>query len=174
MRFAALLVAALSGVAGCAGAAMAADAGSRFLASLAGEWNGRGSAKLPGREKAERVSCRIATKWDEAARTLEITGACATTQGKSPVSGRLTLDGAAVSGSFLGNFDGATPTRSSGTVSGNDLVVQTAFVNDATGQLMQTRQVIRRGGAGFSSEFYLFDSGSGRFEKSGSMSFSGS
>jgi hypothetical protein len=151
-----------------------ADDGSALLASLAGNWNGRGSAKLPGREKAERVTCRIATNWDAAARTLAVAGVCATTQAKNNVRGSLKLEGGSVSGSFLGNFDGATATRSTGSVSGSELVVQTSFVNDATGALSQTRQVIRRGGGGFTSDFYLFDSRSGQFEKSGSMTFTGS
>ena len=145
-----------------------------MLSRLAGEWRGRGTAKIPGRPAAERVTCRIENRWDAAAKTLSVTGQCASSQGKSPVAGTLQLAGDSVSGSFLGEFDGATLTRSSGSVSAGELVVTTSFMIDATGTLRQTRQVIRPSDNGFTAEFFLFDNASRQFEISGAMEFSGS
>jgi len=151
-----------------------ADAGEELLRKLNGEWRGRGTAIMPGRQKAERVTCSIENRWDAEASTLEVSGQCASSQGKSPVSGRLELKGGVVSGSFLGDFEGSTPTRSGGAVTSRELVVVTSFVNNATGALSQTRQVIRPSARGFSAEFFLYDNRSRSYEKSGDMEFSGS
>jgi hypothetical protein len=129
---------------------------------------------LPGREKPERVTCSIENRWDGKAAALTVSGQCASSQGKSPVTGRLELKGSEISGSFLGDFDGATPTKSGGVASSSELVVVTSFVDNRTGALSQTRQVIRPSAKGFSAVFYLFDNRTRTFEKSGEMEFTGS
>ncbi len=149
-----------------------ADAGS-FLRSIAGDWRGRGEASIPGRESAEKISCRVSNTYDEARSELVVTGQCATTQAKNAVNGRIQHNGNSVSGAFLSAFDGATVTKSNGSLQGQTLVVSTNFVDNATGNLTRSRQVIRKEGSGFSAEFYLFSNKNGAFERAGSISFSG-
>ncbi|MFZ1816120.1 MAG: hypothetical protein WBO55_16485 [Rhizobiaceae bacterium] len=148
-----------------------ADEASNFLSSLAGEFKGRGKATLLSREKAEPVSCKVNNKYDGNSSALMVSGNCASTQGKSSVSGKLTHDGASVSGQFIGNVEGSTVTGSRGTISDGQLVISSNMVDNATGNLSRTRQVIRLKGAGFSSQFYTYDNASGKYELNGEMTF---
>jgi hypothetical protein len=148
-----------------------ADAGA-FLQSIEGSWRGRGTAKIPGRENAERITCQVDNQFLEADKALEISGNCATTQSKSGVSGRLSYSGDSISGALIGNFEGSTITKSEGNYAGDELVVSTNFVDNTTGNLTRSRQVIRKTGPGFEAEFYTFDNRQGKFVKSGSIRFS--
>jgi hypothetical protein len=147
-----------------------ADPASDFLKGLEGSWRGRGSALLPGRDKPERVTCQV--KNDYQGDALVVNGECASTQGKAAVSGRLSHAGEKVSGSFLNALPGATMTKSTGALSGGNLVVSSSFVENATGNLTRTRQVIRKGGSGFKADFFTYDNASGSFQPSGSITFS--
>lgn len=147
-----------------------ADAGS-FLRSIAGDWRGRGTAKIPGRETEERISCKVQNQYDDSGSALVVRGNCATTQSKSSVSGKLEHSGNRVSGSLIGAFAGATITKSDGEVAGGQLVVSTNFVDNATGTLTRSRQVIRKTGGGFKADFYLYDNKLGKFAKAGSLDF---
>jgi hypothetical protein len=160
----------LAAVAACPDAAMA-DAGS-FLRSIEGSWRGRGTAKIPGRRDVERVICQVENAFLAADSALEINGNCATTQSKSSVSGRITFSGDSVSGSLIGNLDGATITKSDGSYADDELVVSTNFLDNATGDLTRSRQVIRKTEAGFEAEFYTFDNRQGKFLITGSIRFS--
>lgn len=147
-----------------------ADPASDFLKGLEGSWRGRGSAILPGREKAERITCQVTNDFQGDA--LVVNGECASTQGKSPVSGRLSHAGEKVSGSFINALQGARMTKSSGALSGGNLVVSSSFVENATGNLTRTRQVIRKGGSGFKADFFTYDNASGSYQPAGSITFS--
>jgi hypothetical protein len=148
-----------------------ADAGA-FLQSIEGSWRGRGTAMIPGRRNAERVICQLENAFLATDSALEINGNCATTQSKSSVSGRITFSGDSVSGSIIGNMDGATITKSEGSFSDDELVVSTNFLNNATGDLTRSRQVLRKTEPGFEAEFYTFDNRQGKFLKTGSIRFS--
>ena len=148
-----------------------ADAGA-FLKSLEGGWRGSGVAKLPGRESEERISCRVTNDYDGNANELSINGTCATTQAKSTVNGKLNFSGNEVTGALMGSFDGSRMTKSTGKVNGNELVVSANFVDNATGALWRSRQVVRKTGKGFSADFYTYENAKGEFVKSGSIQFS--
>ncbi|MGI9399915.1 MAG: hypothetical protein ACR2O0_01560 [Rhizobiaceae bacterium] len=152
------------------GAALA-DAG-QFLKSLEGGWRGSGVAKLPGRETEERISCRVNNAYSNSSNELSVNGTCATTQFKSSVQGKLNHDGNDVTGALMGSFDGARMTKSTGTVKGNQLVVSANFVDNATGALWRSRQIVRTTGKGFSADFYTYENASGKYVKSGSIKFS--
>lgn len=149
-----------------------ADAGN-FLKSLEGGWRGSGAAKLPGRDTEERVSCRVTNTYNDSSSELSINGTCATTQFKSAVQGKLNHTGNDVTGALMGSFDGAKMTKSTGSVSGNKLVVSANFVDNATGALWRSRQVVRKTGKGFSADFYTFENSKGKYVKSGTIKFSG-
>ena len=155
--------------AGFPGAAFAAGPAESFLKRLEGSWRGSGSALIPGRRDPERISCRVTNKLEGDA--LEVEGECASTQGKTPVSGRLTATGNTVGGTLINAFKGATMTRTTGAVDGERLVVSSSFVNDATGQLTRTRQVILAGSGNFVAEFFTYNSRSGSYEPAGQISF---
>jgi hypothetical protein len=147
-----------------------ADPASDFLKGLEGSWRGRGSAILPGREKAERITCQVTNDYQGDA--LVVNGECASTQGKAPVSGRLSHAGEKVTGSFINALQGARMTKSTGALNGGNLVVSSSFVENATGNLTRTRQVIRKGGSGFKADFFTYDNASGAYQPAGSITFS--
>jgi hypothetical protein len=155
----------------CNPVAAMADAGS-FLKSLSGSWRGGGVARFPGRESEERISCRITNAYDAAASELSVRGDCATTQMKSAVQGKLNHSGNEVTGALIGSFEGSRMTKSTGTVSGNRLVVSANFIDNATGNLTRSRQIVRLTGKGFEADFYLFDNAKNQYVKFGSMRFS--
>jgi len=147
-----------------------ADPAADFLKGLEGSWRGRGSAILPGREKAERITCQVTNDYESGA--LVVKGECASTQGKSAVSGKLSHAGEKFTGSFINALQGARMTKSAGSLSGGNLVVSSSFVDNGTGNLTRTRQVIRKGGSGFKADFFIYDNASGSFKPSGSITFS--
>lgn len=147
-----------------------AGQGADFLKGLDGSWRGRGSALIPGRDEPERITCQIAGTF--AGDALSVTGECASTQGKTRVSGRLVSDRNKVSGSLINALAGAEMTRSSGSVEGGRLVVASDFVQAATGRLTRTQQIVRRSGGGFTAQFYTYDNASGRYEPAGDIQFS--
>jgi hypothetical protein len=147
-----------------------ADAGA-FLRGMEGSYRGSGTAKIPGRDKLENVSCRVSNSYDGNTNILAITGNCATTQAKNVVRGELKHDGNNVTGSLIGAVDGLSLTKSSGTLNGNQLVVSSSFVSNNTGRLTRSRQIISRTGSGFNTQFYTFDNKSGSFIKAGSINF---
>lgn len=148
-----------------------ADAGS-FLKSLAGSWRGSGVARFPGQKSEERISCRVTNAYDAAASELSVRGNCATTQVKSTVQGKLSHSGNEVTGALIGSFEGAKMTKSTGTVSGNKLVVSANFIDNATGNLTRSRQIVRRTGSGFEADFFIFDNSKDLYIKFGSIQFS--
>lgn len=163
-------------VAGLAGmvlpAAAAAEAAGNFLKAMEGSYRGKGTARLFGRESEENLVCQVDNRFDAGAKALIVSGNCASTQAKSAVSGKLSYSGSNVSGALIGSFEGATITKSVGTVSGGQLVVTTNLVDNTTGNLTRTRQVIELSQRGFVARFFTYDNAKARFELSGSMAFS--
>lgn len=149
-----------------------ADAAADFLRTLEGSWRGRGSATIPGRLTPERITCQITNTYEAASGDLVVEGECASTQGKTPVQGKLSHKGSAVSGSIISTLRGATVTTSSGSISGGKLLVSSTLVEDATGRLVRTQQVIRREGGGFEASFFTYDNASGAFKPAGNLMFS--
>ena len=148
-----------------------ADAGT-FLKSLEGGWRGSGVARIPGRDTEERISCRLTNAYSNSSNELSINGTCATTQFKSSVQGKLNHSGNDVTGALMGSFDGSRMTKSTGSVSGNKLVVSANFVDNATGALLRSRQVVRKMDKGFSADFYTFENSTGKYVKAGTIKFS--
>lgn len=149
-----------------------ADAAGDFLRNLEGTWRGRGSATIPGRDTPERITCQITNTYEPASGDLIVAGECASTQGKTPVQGKLSHQGNAVSGSIISSLRGATVTTSSGSVSGSRLTVSSSLLEDATGRLVRTQQVIRKSGSGFEAAFFTYDNASGAYKPAGNLVFS--
>lgn len=152
--------------------AAAADAAGDFLRAMAGNFRGKGSAKLFGRTDPESIACKLVATFDPGEKALRISGDCASTQGKSAVKGKLSYSGNSVTGSLIGEVDGATITKSVGTVKGGLLVVTTNFVDNATGNLTRTRQVIQLSDSGFIAQFFTYNNANARFEPAGDLAFS--
>ena len=153
-------------------ASAAADAADDFLKSIEGKWRGRGTAIIPGRSGAERIVCQVTNSYSAETRQLRVNGECASTQGKTIVSGKLTHAGSSISGSLINAFKGATVTKSSGSMIGENMEVSSSFVDNSTGNLTRTRQVFRKSPAGFTAEFFTFDNVSGAFKPAGTIAFS--
>lgn len=145
----------------------------QFLRSIEGDWRGRGSVQIPGREQADQVSCRISNEYDENAKALVLGGECATTQGKTAVKGKLSHDGPKVTGALINALAGGTMTSSTGTLSPESLTVSANFVNDATGNLTRSRQIIRKTAGGFEAQFFTYDNKQKTYLKAGELVFSG-
>jgi hypothetical protein len=169
-RRASLAIAVMTSFAISLPASANADPGS-FLKSLEGEWRGSGLYRFEGRQTDERISCRVTNTYDAAAQRLDLSGDCATAQIKNSVKGYLKEDGDEVSGALLGTLDGSRMTKSTGSVKGNQLVVLANFVDNATGTLYRSQQVVRRTGKGFEADFYWYDNRLGKFAKTGSIKF---
>lgn len=148
-----------------------ADVAGAFLKSLEGSWRGRGTARIAGRGDAERVTCRVQNNYQAANLVLSVDGNCATTQAKSAVRGRLVHNGSSVTGSLLNAIEGSTMTQSKGQVSGGKLTVSSSFVDDRTGGLTRSRQVIRLTSNGFRADFFLYDNAKAKYEPAGQVVF---
>ena len=142
-----------------------------FLKSLEGNWSGDGLYRFEGRRTDERVSCRVTNTYDESAQRLNLAGSCATAQLKNSIQGYLSGEGGKVSGALLGTLDGSRMTKSTGSVKGNQLVVQASFVDNATGTLYRSQQVVRRTQQGYEADFYWYDNKLQKFTKSGTIEF---
>lgn len=147
-----------------------ADAGP-FLQSLEGEWSGDGFYRFEGRQEDERVRCQVSNSYDAAERRLDVNGVCGTAQLKNPIRGSLVQDGNKVSGAMMGALDGSRMTKSTGSIKGNQLVVRANFVDNATGALYRSQQVIHKKGDGFEADFYWYSNKLGQFTKSGTIRF---
>jgi len=147
----------------------AMDAAS-FLASMAGNYRGRGTAVPFKGANAVRVSCKLSNSYKGAAKSLSLSGVCASTQGKVKVRGSLSNRGKSVTGSFIAPFAGATLTTSSGRMSGGKLLIHSTF-KDKTGKLNKVRQVLTRAGKGFRSDVYVYEKAVKKFRSVGSMKF---
>jgi hypothetical protein len=151
--------------------AHAQETASGFLERMQGEYRGRGSALIPGRSKPERILCAVTNSFEAASGSLVVEGECASAQGKTKVRGEMTADGARVSGMLLGSVEGARVTRSGGSLVDGALVVQTSFMENATGNLTETRQVMRIAEGGFDAEFYTLNRRTKEYERSGAVQF---
>jgi hypothetical protein len=146
---------------------------SSFLKSLEGNWRGTGFYRFEGRQTDEKLICRVTNTYNATNQRLDVTGDCATAQLKSSLSGYLMEDGDKISGALMGTLDGSRLTKSTGSIKGNQLVVLANFVDNATGTLYRSQQVVRRTGKGFEADFYWFDNKLGKFAKSGTIKFTG-
>ncbi len=150
----------------------AAERGTAFLRQMQGTYRGRGVALIPGRPKEEKVICQLTNQFDEEGSALVVEGECASTMGKTRVEGRLAQEGERVTGSLINALKGSTMTKSRGVFSEDGaLVVFSSFVNNSSGNLTRTRQVIRKEEAGFAADFYTFDNATGEYEPVGSIAF---
>jgi len=76
--------------------------GAEFLSAYAGEWRGSGETRPDPRSEPTRVTCRVSAIFDENAGALRNKGRCGTTRGTRDLNGTLRLDGANLTGDFLG------------------------------------------------------------------------
>lgn len=165
-----LAIAVMASVAIGVPASAIADSGS-FLKSLEGKWRGSGLYRFEGRKDNERLSCRVINTYDASAHQLSLSGDCATAQFKNSIRGKIKEDGNRVTGAMMGTLDGSRMTKSTGSIKGNQLVVLANFVDNATGTLYRSQQVIRKTGRGFEADFYWYDNKLGKFTKSGNIKF---
>lgn len=153
--------------------AYAADTPAGFLEKLNGEFRGRGEALIEISNSQERVSCKLDNNLNKEANILDITGVCATTQGKAQVDGKLQVKDGKVVGSFISPFKDSEITQSSSNYDGKKLVLSTSFVNKSTGNLSRMRQIVESNSkGGFNSTFQKYDNASKAYKNTGFVSFS--
>ena len=150
--------------------AASADTAGDFLKKLEGSYSGRGTAKILGSED-ERIACKITNTYDAAATRLSLTGECASTKGKNPVSGSVTASGGALTGTFVAPSSNMKVTRSSGSIEGGRMVLLTALFDEKAGNLIRVRQEISAAADGITAMFFTYDNASGEYEKSGTIEF---
>ncbi len=144
-----------------------------FLENLKGEFRGRGEAVIELSNRQERISCKLDNTLNDIAKSLDISGVCATTQGKASVNGKLEVINGEVKGSFLSPFSDSEITQSKSTYSEGKLVLSTSFVNKSTGNLSRMRQIVVSNDAGgFNSTFQKFDNAAGDYKDTGFVEFS--
>jgi hypothetical protein len=133
-----------------------ADEAADFLAALAGDWRGRGTAQETAESEPVAVLCRITTELAGDGRSLRNTGKCSSLSAAQAVWGQLAADGSGnVSGNFLQSNDNRV-SGGNGRLDGNALAMATQ-VRTADGAL--------KGSATMRIEL----SGPGRYELSSKM-----
>jgi len=144
-----------------------------FLEKLDGSFRGRGEAVIELSNRQERISCKVDNQLNSEDFTLQISGVCATTQGKASVKGKLEIIDGKVIGSFISPFKDSEITQSSSNYENGKLVLLTSLINKNTGNLSRMRQIVERGeGGGFNSTFQKFDNASGDYKNTGYVEFS--
>jgi len=157
----------------CTSSAFSQSAGAAesFLASLSGDYRGRGQVVLPFKSDREPVSCRVSNNYNAGSKALQVKGNCATAQGRNNVSGKLSVKDRSVVGNFLSPFSSSQITKSSSSFSGGRLVVSTSLVNKNTGNLTRVRQIVTRSRSGFISTFQRYDNASKAYKNTGTVRF---
>jgi hypothetical protein len=74
----------------------------QFLAAYQGDWRGGGEARPNLRSEPTRITCRISARFDPAELSLLNEGKCGTTKGSRDLKGKLSVEGDALTGDFLG------------------------------------------------------------------------
>lgn len=144
-----------------------------FLEGLKGEFRGRGEAVVELSNQKVRLSCKLANNVSSNSTVLDISGVCATTQGKANVNGKLQVVGNKVEGSFISPFKDSEITQSSSQYNNGKLVLSTSFVNKTTGNLSRMRQIVESAPqGGFNSTFQKYDNASGAYKNTGFVKFS--
>lgn len=147
--------------------AMANEA-SQFLASLEGEYAGRGEAQLLG-ESADRIACRINNSFDASVNTLSLSGECASTKGKDAVQGRIVANGSGINGSFVSPRDSVEVTQSSGSYNNGEMILSASFFDKRVQKLTKVRQIVSRTDSGITAQFMTFDNKSGSYQPTGQI-----
>lgn len=117
-----------------------------FLKSLSGIWRGSGSIYISEKSKNTPVRCKVTSTFDKAKRQLSNKGRCATAQKKTQVSGRIgySSSGNRLTGSYINALGEFVVTRSSGSVSGTSMTLNTTFQNKTVSKISRTRNVVKR------------------------------
>ena len=144
---------------------------SEFFASLEGSYKGRGKAVPEGGTKPISISCRVKNSYVAAGGKLQVSGSCASTQGKTDVRGSIKHNGSTVSGAFISPFSNMSLTSSNGSYSAGKLDVVSNFTVNETGELRRMRQIIRKSGAGFRADFYSYQNATRKYKAVGSIEF---
>ena len=145
----------------------------KFLEALNGEFRGRGEAIIDISDRQERVSCKLDNAFDDEQKVLNISGVCATTQGKAEVAGKLSMINGEVVGSFLSPFKNSEITQEASNYVQGKLILSTSFVHKETGNLSRMRQiVVSDPEGGFNSTFQKFDNSLGDYKDTGYVEFS--
>lgn len=152
-----------------------ANAGSAevFLKSMSGTWRGKGTVYISEKSKNSPVRCKITSTLDKAARKLRNKGKCATAQKKANVSGAITYaaSGNKLSGAYIRSFGDLALTRSSGSINGNRMTLNSTFIENGSNRLIQSRSVLKR----ISSRKFvvtIFEKVKGAYKRRGRITFS--
>jgi hypothetical protein len=152
-----------------------ANAGSAesFLQSMSGTWRGKGTMYISQKSKNSPVRCKITSTLDKAARKLRNKGRCATAQKKAAVSGAITYSTSsnALGGAYLRSFGDLKLTRSSGTISGNRMTLNSTFIEKGSNKLVHSRSVIKRISAR-KFTVTIFEKVKGTYQRRGKIAFS--
>ena len=144
---------------------------SEFFSSLQGDFRGRGKAIPEGGSKPVSISCRLSNNYSSGGGKLDVSGSCASTQGKTDVQGSMKHNGNRVSGAFISPFTEMTLTSSKGTYADGKLDVISSFTVNQTGELRRLRQVIKKSASGFRADFYSYENATRKYKAVGSIQF---
>jgi hypothetical protein len=140
-----LVASVLLGLAGTA-PAVADDA---LLASLVGDWIGRGTMKTSAEAAPERVYCKIGNTLTEGGATLAQTGRCSLASTSGSVNGSITADGAGDYRGMLDSLASKGPATLQGKGAANRLDLDATFVDALTNQparSVTTIELLSKGG----------------------------
>ncbi|MCW2306472.1 DUF3617 domain-containing protein [Rhodobium gokarnense] len=151
-----------------------ADAGTDFLAAIAGAWQGRGTAQTKVESEPEAIICRIESALSDSGRKISNSGACAGAQGKAKIAGSLSYnpDTRLFTGRFISTGDGDGTATSSGALAGNTLRLKTVRYDSRQNVTSRGVVTITPEGSGFTIEAVETDVATGQSFSSLKVSFS--
>jgi hypothetical protein len=123
----------------------AASADDPLLASMVGEWIGRGKTKISANSNEELVYCKIANRLTDGGATLEQKGRCAIASNSGSIRGTLKAQG---NGKYAGSLQSVSsdgPAKVSGTGKGGKLVLTASFTDRRTKRQGQSKITVVTG-----------------------------
>lgn len=153
--------------------ATAADA-DKFFEKFEGKWKGGGSVKRSLDAKPIKIRCALDLKLNEASKKLENKGRCATTSGKSKVSGAISYSasGNGLSGAFLRNYANTRVLKSSGSFDKKAMTLNATHQDTNTDKVSRSRTIISLpNGNSFETAIYEYDRKRQAFVRIGELIF---
>lgn len=145
-----------------------AETAAAFLKSLEGNYSGRGSAEIVGKQKT-KIACKIKSDFSQNNSKLTLSGQCASTKGKGEINGGITAKDNTIAGTFVSPKQGVKVTRSSGRFASGKLTLSASMFDEKAGKLIKVRQVISKLKNGISAKFFTYDNASKTYKQSGSL-----
>ena len=146
-----------------------AETASEFLKSLEGDFSGRGSAVVVGKDTT-KISCKLSNRFAESSNSLNVAGECASTKGKGKVSGTVTASNDQLKGNFVSTRQNVKVTKSDGQYANGKMVLSTMMMDEKVGRLIRVRQSVERTDGGIKATFFTYDNATQEYKPAGSIS----